>query len=119
MMAFWYRWFKRGESKLEPTQPSASDRELVKQWIQSINNSLMGIKEDLQKIPTETVATLNESFEDRNTDLLKKLDALPDKITAPLKEMIGISKQEILAALVRISSHYDAHHSARHDELAC
>ena len=118
-MAFWRRWFKREESRLEPTQPNVNDRELVKQWLQSVNVSLTEIKEELRKVPSETVATLNESFEDRNMDLLKKLDELPDKITRPMKEMISISKQEILAELVRISSHYDAHHSARHDELAC
>jgi DNA-binding CsgD family transcriptional regulator len=111
MMAFWERLFKREESKVEQTQPNAIDRELVKQWVQSINNSLMGLKEELQKIPTETVATLNKSFEARNIDVLKKLDELPDKITSPLKEMIAISKQEILAELVRIGSQDDAHHS--------
>lgn len=42
---------------------------------------------------------------------IEKLDELSDRITGPLKEMIAISKQEILSELVRISSHYDAHHS--------
>jgi len=107
-MAFWNRWFK---PKLEGTQPDASDRELVKQWIRRINDSLIIIREELRKIPSETAAISNQRLEDSNQDVLRKLDELPDKITGPLKEVISILKQEILAELVRISSHYDAHHS--------
>ena len=110
-MAFWNRLFRRKESKIEGTQPDASDRELVKQWVQSINESLAIIREELRKTSSETVSRLRESFENESRDLLRKLDGLPDKITGPLNEMISISKQEILAELVRISSHYDAHHS--------
>jgi DNA-binding MarR family transcriptional regulator len=112
MMAFWDRWFKRGESKLEPTPPSATDRELVKEWIQNVNDSLVGIKEDLQKIPSETAATVNESFE----DVLRRIDALPERIIGPLEDIMDLSKREILAELVRISSNYDAHHS--HDSIS-
>jgi DNA-binding CsgD family transcriptional regulator len=83
----------------------------VKEWVQSINDSLLRIAEELRRMPSETVAVINESTERRNQEFLRKLDDLPDKIAGPLKEMIGISKQEILAELVRISSHYDAHHS--------
>lgn len=115
-MAFWNRWFKREESKLEPTQPNASDQELVKQWVQSINDSLVDIKEELQKIPAETAATLDKSFENRTHDVLSKLDALPERIIRPLSEIIELSKREVLAELVRISSHYDAHHS--HDSIS-
>jgi len=110
-MAFWDRWFRREESRHEGTQPDASNRELVEQWVQSVNDSLVEIKEELRKIPNETVATLNESHKDRNIGLLRKLDELPDRITAPLMEMMAFSKQEILAELVRISSRYNAHDS--------
>ena len=41
-MAFGNRWFKKEKSKLEGTQPDSSDQELVKQWIQNINDTLMG-----------------------------------------------------------------------------
>lgn len=112
-MAFWHRWFRK---KPKPEGPDASDRELIEQWVQSVNDSLVEIKEELRKIPNETVATLNETFEGRNIDLLRKMDELPDKITGPLKEMMSISKQEILAELLRIGSHYDAHHS--HDSVS-
>jgi DNA-binding CsgD family transcriptional regulator len=111
MMAFWNRLFRRRESLLEGARPEASDRELVKEWPQSINDSLQRIEEGLRGMPSETVAIINEGAERRNQEVLGKLDDLPDKITGPLKEIIGISKQEILAELVRISSHYDAHHS--------
>lgn len=103
--------FRKEESKIERTQPVASDRELVIQWVESVNDSLMSIREELRKIPSETAAICNQSLENSNRDVLRKLDELPDKITGPLKEMIAISKQEIVAELVRISSHYNAHHS--------
>jgi DNA-binding CsgD family transcriptional regulator len=109
MMDFWNRLFKNRES--EGTRPEASERELVKEWVQSINESLLRIAEELQRMPSEMVATVNESAERRNQEMLSKLDALPDKIAVPLKEMIRISKQEILDEIVRISSHYDVHHS--------
>jgi DNA-binding CsgD family transcriptional regulator len=113
MMAFWNRWFRK-KSELEGSD--ANERQLIKQTIQGINDSLMNIREELRKIPSETITTLNERLEYKNQDVLRKLDELPDKITGPLKEMISISKQEILAELVRISSHYDAHHS--HDSIS-
>lgn len=113
MMAFWNRWFRK-ESKFEG--PSATDRELIKKWLQSVNDSLSNIREELHKIPSETAAIYNQRLENSDRNILKKLDELPDKITAPLKEMINISKEEILAELVRISSHYDAHHS--HDSVS-
>ena len=115
MMVFWNRWFKK-ESRHETNQTDASDSELIKQSIQSINDSLMSIRQELRKIPSETVTTLNERLEYKNQDVLRKLDELPNKITGPLKEMMSISKQEILTELVRISSHYDAHHS--HDSVS-
>ena len=117
MMAFWDRWFRKEESKVERTQPVASERELVMQWVQSVNDSLMSIREELRKMPSETSAIYNQSLENSNRDVLRKLDELSDKITGPLKEMIAISKQEILAELVRISSHYDAHHSHDADSV--
>ena len=110
-MAFWRRLFKRQESRLEPTHPEASDRELVKRWVQSINDSVVQIRRELQKIPSLTVAALDESFEDRTHDVLSKLDALPGKIIGPLGEIIDLSKREVLAELVRISSRYGAHDS--------
>jgi DNA-binding CsgD family transcriptional regulator len=108
-MAFWNQLFKKRES--EGTRLEASERELVREWVQSINDSLLKVGEELRRMPSETVAVMNESSERRNQELLRKFDDLPDKIAGPLREMIGISKQEILAELVRISSHYDAHHS--------
>jgi hypothetical protein len=111
MMAFWDRWFKKEESKLESTQPNASDQELVKQWVQSINDSLVGIKEELHKTPSKTAATINKSLEDRTNDVLNRLENLPDRIIGPLREIIDLSKREVLAELVRISSRYGAHDS--------
>jgi len=110
-MAFWDRWFKREESRVQSTQPSASDREQVKQWIQNINDSLTGMKEELQKVPSQTVAAFSESFQDRSGDVLSKLDALPEKVIEPLRAIIDLSKREVLAELVRISSRYGAHDS--------
>jgi DNA-binding CsgD family transcriptional regulator len=110
MMVFWNRLFRRKASKIEVAEPDVSDRELVKQWVQGINDSLLRIGEELGRMP-ETLTAINESTEHRNQELLRKLDDLPDKVAAPLKEMIGISKQEILTELVRISSHYGAHDS--------
>jgi DNA-binding CsgD family transcriptional regulator len=110
MMTFWNRLFGK-ESKIEAAEPDVGDRELVRQWVQSFNDSLLRIGEELRRTPSDTVAIINESAERRNQELLRKLDDLSDKIARPLKEMISISKQEILAELVRISSHYDAHHS--------
>ncbi|MGP8128670.1 MAG: helix-turn-helix transcriptional regulator [Candidatus Bathyarchaeia archaeon] len=103
--------FRKEESKVERTQPVASDRELIMQWVQSVNDSLMSIREELRKMPSETAIIFNQSLENQNGDVLRKLDELPDKITGPLNEMIVISKHEILAELVRISSDYNAHHS--------
>jgi DNA-binding CsgD family transcriptional regulator len=111
MMAFWNRLFRKKESKLEGPQLEASDREPAKEWVQNINDSLLRIEEELRRMPSETVAATKEGTEHRSQEILAKLDDLPGKITGPLKEIIGISKQEILGELVRISSHYDAHHS--------
>jgi molecular chaperone GrpE (heat shock protein) len=110
-MAFWNRWFKREEDKPDPTQPSATDHELVKQWVQNINDSLRDIKEELKKIPSTTAATLDRNFQEATNEVLSKLDNLPEKIVRPLEEIIDLSKRDILAELVRVSSHYDAHHS--------
>jgi len=115
-MAFWDRLFKREEPRLESTQPGASDRELVKQWVESINDSLIGIRQELQKVLPETAARLNQSLVDRTNDVLSKLDALPQKIIGPLGELIDLSKREILAKLVRISSRYSANDS--HDSIS-
>jgi DNA-binding CsgD family transcriptional regulator len=111
MMTFWDRWLRREEPRTESPQPGTSDRKLIKQWVRSINDSLIGIKEELLKIPSERAVISIQGIEKSNQEILRKLDELPDKTTGPLKEMIAISKQEILAELVRISSHYDAHHS--------
>ncbi len=110
-MVFWDRWFNREKTRLELTQPSASDSELIKQWVQNINDSLMAIKEELQKIPSETVATFSESYKDRTDDVLTKLDALPKKIIEPLREIIELLKREVLAELIRISANYEPHDS--------
>lgn len=110
-MAFWDRWFKRKESRIEGAEPDIGDRELIKQWGQSINDSLTLIREELRKMPSETVSRLSESYENKSRDVLSKLDGLPDKITAPLGDMISVSKQEILTELVRISSSNGSHHS--------
>jgi hypothetical protein len=110
-MDFWNRWFRRKESGNEKTQAEASDRELVKRWVQSINESVFQIRDDLQRVPSLTVAALNKNLEDRTHDVLGKLDALPKKIIEPLGEVIDLSKREVLAELVRISSHYGAHDS--------
>jgi DNA-binding MarR family transcriptional regulator len=111
MMVFWDRWFRKEESKIEPTQPNANERELVKQWAQNINDSLVGIKEELQKTPYETAATINKSLEDRTNEVLNRLDDLPDRIIRPLREIIDLSKREVLAELVRISSSNGPHYS--------
>ena len=81
------------------------------QWVQTVNDSLMSIREELRNMPSETAAIYNQSLENSTRDVLRRLDELPEKITGSLKEMIAISKQEILAELVRISSPYNAHHS--------
>jgi hypothetical protein len=107
VMAFWHRWFKKGVT-LEKQQSNQYDRELVRNWIQNINDSIISIKAELHKIPTLTVDEFNNKFEDRS-EVLKKLDELPVKIVEPLKEVIGLSKQEILSELIRVSSHYDAY----------
>jgi DNA-binding CsgD family transcriptional regulator len=54
----------------------------------------------------ETFSKLGESYEIKNRDVLSKLDALHEKIISPLREIADLSKREILAELVRISSHY-------------
>jgi DNA-binding CsgD family transcriptional regulator len=110
-MAFWDRWFKKEKALPEPTQANEQDRILVKHWVQNISNSLKDIDTELQKIPSLTVAAFKESYEQRSNDVLRRLDALPERIISPLKEMINLSKQEVLAELVRISSHYGAHDS--------
>jgi DNA-binding CsgD family transcriptional regulator len=115
MMAFWDRWFKREESRSEQTHREASDREQVKRWVQSINDSVVQIRSELLRIPSLTAAVLDESLEDRTHDVLSKLNALPEKILGPLVEIIDLSKHEVLAELVRISSRYSAHDSLRSD----
>jgi DNA-binding CsgD family transcriptional regulator len=111
MMAFWNRLFRRKESSLSATQPHGSCGDPFKEWVHSINGSLLRIEEKLEGMPSETIATINESAENRNQEVLRKLDELPGKITGPLKENMAISKQEILSELVRISSRYSAHDS--------
>jgi hypothetical protein len=110
MMAFWNRLFRKEESKIR-TEPVANDRTQVIEWVQSINDSLVGIREELRMMPSQTAARYSQSLENINQGLLRKLDEMPDKITESVKGMIAISKQEILAELVRISSSYDAHRS--------
>ena len=110
-MAFWHRLFKREESRLEPTRPNATDREQVRRWVQSINDSLVQIRGEMQKIPLLTAAVLDESLEDRKHEVLSKLDALPEKIIGPLREIIDLWKREVLAELVRIGSRYSAYDS--------
>jgi DNA-binding MarR family transcriptional regulator len=118
MMAFWNRLFRRKESAIEAAEPDVGDRELIKQRVQSINDSLALIREELREVPLETFSKLSESYEIKNRDLLSKLDALPEKIIDPLREIIDISKREVLAELVRIGSHYSAHDSHHsHDSI--
>jgi hypothetical protein len=114
MMAFWNR-FRRKESKIEAAEPEASDRELVKHWVQNINDSVVQIRTESERIPSLTVAAVDQSFQDRAHEMLSKLDGFPEKIVRPLGEIISLSKREVLAELVRISSHYDANHS--HDSI--
>jgi len=111
MMAFWNKWFKREEPKHEHAQPETSDRELVKQWVQNISDSLKDIDTELRRIPSVTVAAFNESCEDKRDDVVRRLDELPERIFRPLQEMISLSKREVLAELVRISPGYDSHDS--------
>jgi DNA-binding CsgD family transcriptional regulator len=111
MMTFWDRWFRRKEVRNEQTQPEANDRELVKRWVRCINDSVVQIRKELERIPSLTVAALDESFEDRRHEVLGKLDALPEKIIVALREIIDLSKGEVLAELVRISSRYGSHDS--------
>jgi len=116
MMAFWDRWFRREKSKLELTQRGETDRELIKEWVQSVSDSLTSIRQELHKVPFETAAILNQSLENRTNDVLSKLDAIPERIVVSLREIIELSKHEILAELVRISSNHNAHHS--HDSIS-
>jgi DNA-binding MarR family transcriptional regulator len=119
-MAFWNRLFRRKESRIEAAgpYPDARDRELIKQWVQGINDSVIQIRTELEKIPSLTLAAVNQSFEDRTHEMLTKLDGLPEKIIGPLGEIISLSKREVLAELVRISSHYSAHDSHHsHDSI--
>jgi DNA-binding CsgD family transcriptional regulator len=108
-MAFWNRLFKNRES--ERAYAEASQRQLLREWVQSINDSLRRIEEELLRMPSETVAAIIENAERRNQEVARKLDDLPDKITVSLKDTIDTSKQEILTELIRISSNYYAHHS--------
>ena len=112
-MAFWDKWLKKQEEINEQQNACASqsDRKLVNDWVQNINKSIISLKSDLNKIPSSTVAEFNNNFEDKSDEVIEKLDELPQKIIAPIKEVINLSKQEILAELVRISSHYGAHDS--------
>jgi len=110
-MAFWNRLFRRKEPNPLGTQPEENDRDPVEGWVQSINGSLLRIEEELQGIPSETIASINDSAERRNQEVLTRLDDLPNKITGPLKEIMAISRQEILSELIRVGSHYDAHHA--------
>jgi DNA-binding CsgD family transcriptional regulator len=111
MMAFWSRWFKREESRLKETRTEISDQDLVKQWVQNIGYSLKAIDTNLQKIPSLTVAAFGERYEHRTSDVLRRLDELPERLIRPVTEIVGLSKQEILAELVRISSRFGAHDS--------
>ena len=103
--------FRKEESKHKGMQPDASDLELVKQWVQNMNDSLIVMKEKLDKIPSETVATFGQSYNCRIDHVLSKLYALPEKIIKPLREIIDLSKREVLDELIRIGSHHDSHDS--------
>lgn len=109
-MAFWHRWFKK-EVPPETVQPNQHDRELVRNWIRNINDSISSLKIELSKIPELTVAEYNKSAEDRSREIKRKIDELPEKIVGPIRELLSLSKQEIMAELIRISSHHDAHDS--------
>jgi hypothetical protein len=49
MMAFWNRLFKKEASRTEPAVSISTDRELVKQWIQDIDHTLLTVNQELQK----------------------------------------------------------------------
>ena len=110
-MAFWNRLFKKEASRTEPAVSISTDRELVKQWIQDIDHTLLTVNQELQKTSSETTAILAKSLQDRTNEVLSKLDDLPERIISPLREIVDLSKQEILNELVRISSNYGAHDS--------
>jgi hypothetical protein len=111
-MTFWSKWLKRKEvSQEKQIDNSQPDRELVKDWIKSINDCIVSLKSDLNTIPALTVAEFNDNFEDKSNEVIEKLNELPQKIIAPIKEVINLSKQEILTELVCISSHYSSHDS--------
>ncbi len=110
-MAFWDRWFKKEVAVLEKTEPEQHDRELVGKWVQGISDSISSLKEDLHRIPALTVAEFNENLEGRSEQVLRKLNELPERIVEPIREVVSLSKQEILAELIRIGSHYGAHDS--------
>lgn len=113
-MAFWNGWLRKKDDIKETrtiAYASQSDREIIKNWVQNINDSIVGLKADLEKVPMLTVSKFNEKFEDRSEEVIEKLEDLPKSIIEPLKETIVVSKQDILAKLMRISSHYSAHDS--------
>ncbi len=114
-MAFWNRWLKKREDIVTETMIGTeslySDRKLVLKWVKNINDSISSLQLDMYKIPKLTVSEFNENFEDKSEEVMKKLDRLPERIILPIKEVINLSKQEILAELIRIGAHHDAHDS--------
>jgi len=91
----------------ESYQPSQADRELVKSWVQEINDSISILREELHRIPALTAVELKEE----SKEFIEKLDALPERIVGPIKEVVDLSKREILTELMRFSSHRDSHDS--------
>ena len=64
-MAFWDRWLKK-DTTLETAQVHQYDRELVRTWIQYINDSIISIKAELHRIPKLTVDEFSNKFGDGN-----------------------------------------------------
>jgi len=88
-------------------ESSQADNEQVKSQLGNINDSILGLGEELHRIPASIVAELK----DHNREVIEKLDNLPGMIIGPLKEVTNLSKQEIMTELMRISSHRDSHDS--------
>ena len=110
-MAFWNKWLKKETAIIEKTEANQYDRELIMKWLQDISHSIVNMKVELSRIPMLTAVEFDKNLEDRTMEIVKKLDELPERIVGPVREVVSLSKHEILNELMRISSHYDAHHS--------
>ncbi len=48
-MAFWDRWFKKEKTSFKSMQPNQSDKELVKNWIQNIIDSISSLNKSIEE----------------------------------------------------------------------